>query len=145
MQLKCSDICEIVHTKLNELGFKIDIDNEDHTDMMKALEKVRFLKIEEDDEYQISYREKIKNKSIEEEKELDSKILEFLESRKLTKTSAYSVWDIFEEIYNMKMESLNYIPMQLVKVGCAVSRLYECDKIMEINIKDDDVMYYMAK
>lgn len=139
MQLKCSDICEIVRTKLNEFGFKIDIDNEDHTGMTKALEKVRFIKIEEDNEYQKE------NKRIEEEKELDSKILEFLESRKLTKTYVYSVWDIFEEIYNMKMENVNYVPRQLVKVGCAVCRLHECDKIIEINVKDDDVMYYMAK
>jgi hypothetical protein len=50
MQMSCSDICEIVHIKLNELGFKIDVNNEDHTDMMEALEKVRFIKVEEDEE-----------------------------------------------------------------------------------------------
>ena len=48
MQLGCSDVCEIVHEKLNELGFKIDDNDEDHTDMIKALGKVRFIKIEDD-------------------------------------------------------------------------------------------------
>jgi len=44
----CSDVCEIVHKRLGELGFKIDGDNEDHTDMMEALEQVRFVKVEKD-------------------------------------------------------------------------------------------------
>lgn len=48
MQPSCSDVCEIVHKRLNELGFKIDEIDEDHTDMIEALEKVRFVKVEED-------------------------------------------------------------------------------------------------
>lgn len=47
MQPSCSDVCEIVHKKLSELGFQIDESDEDHTDMIEALEKVRFLKVEE--------------------------------------------------------------------------------------------------
>jgi hypothetical protein len=90
-------------------------------------------------------KEEIKYKEIEKEKEFDSIVLEFLESRKLTKTSAYSIWDIFEDIYNIKMENINYIPRKLVEVGCAVCRLHECDKIIEINVKNDDVTYYIAK
>jgi hypothetical protein len=37
-----------VHTRLNELGFKIDDSDEDHTDIIEALEKVRFIKVEEE-------------------------------------------------------------------------------------------------
>lgn len=47
MQLSCSDVCEIVHQKLIELGFKINDSDEDHTDIIEALEKVRFVKVEE--------------------------------------------------------------------------------------------------
>jgi hypothetical protein len=38
-QLGCSDVCEIIHDRLNALGFKIDGSNEDHTDMIEALNK----------------------------------------------------------------------------------------------------------
>ena len=48
MRPGCSDVCEIVHEKLIELGFKIDNNNEDHTDMIEALEKIKFVKVEED-------------------------------------------------------------------------------------------------
>lgn len=47
MQTSCSDVCEIVHQKLNELGFKIDDNDEDHTDIIEALKKVRFVKVED--------------------------------------------------------------------------------------------------
>ena len=92
-------------------------------------------------------KDEIKNKEIEKEKDLDSEILEFLESRKLTKTSAYCIWDIFEEMYNIKLEDdqSRAVTKKLIEVGCAVCRLYECEKIIEINIKNDEVTYYMAK
>ncbi len=48
MQPCCSDVCEIVQRRLTELGFKIDNDNGDHTDMIEALEKIKFVKVEED-------------------------------------------------------------------------------------------------
>lgn len=48
MRPSCSDVCEIIHEKLNELGFKIDDSDEDHTDMIEALGKIRFVKVEED-------------------------------------------------------------------------------------------------
>ncbi len=48
MQPGCSDVCEIVHERLIELGFKIDNDNEDHTDMIEALEKIKFVRVEGD-------------------------------------------------------------------------------------------------
>jgi len=38
-ELGCSDVCEIIHDRLNALGFKIDGSNEDHTDMIEALNK----------------------------------------------------------------------------------------------------------
>ena len=41
-------MCEIVHERLIELGFKIDNNNEDHTDMIEALEKIKFVKVKED-------------------------------------------------------------------------------------------------
>jgi len=48
MQPGCSDVCEIVQERLIELGFKIDGNNEDHADMIEALEKIKFVKVEED-------------------------------------------------------------------------------------------------
>lgn len=45
MKPSCSDVCEIVHEKLISLGFKIDNSNEDHTDMIEALEKIEFVKV----------------------------------------------------------------------------------------------------
>lgn len=48
MKPGCSDVCEIVHERLILLGFKIDNNNEDHTDMIEALEKIKFVKVEED-------------------------------------------------------------------------------------------------
>ena len=48
MQPGCSDVCEIVHERLIGLGFNIDNDNEDHTDMIEALEKIKFVKVEKD-------------------------------------------------------------------------------------------------
>lgn len=44
MQPDCSDICEIIHIQLTELGFKISDSNEDHTDMIKALSGCRLVR-----------------------------------------------------------------------------------------------------
>ena len=44
MSKSCSDVCEIVHMRLSELGFKIDCDDEDHEDMIKALDHVKFVR-----------------------------------------------------------------------------------------------------
>ena len=38
----CSDVCEIVHERLLALGFNIDPENEDHQDIVDALEQVDF-------------------------------------------------------------------------------------------------------
>jgi hypothetical protein len=38
----CTDVCEVVRTMLGGFGFKFD-DTEDHTDMLEALAKVRFV------------------------------------------------------------------------------------------------------
>ncbi len=35
----CSDVCEIIHDRLKDLGFNIDPDDEDHTDVIEALNK----------------------------------------------------------------------------------------------------------
>lgn len=43
----CSDVCEIVHSKLLGLGFEIDPDEEDHTDIIKALGEVVIVKDED--------------------------------------------------------------------------------------------------
>ena len=40
----CSDVCEIVHMRLNALGFKISADDEDHTDIIEALSHVKFVR-----------------------------------------------------------------------------------------------------
>ena len=49
-RLDCSDVCEIVHDRLLALGFKIDPDDEDHADIIEALQQVKFIK--EDDQTQ---------------------------------------------------------------------------------------------
>ncbi len=38
----CSDVCEAVHERLNQLGFRFSGD-EDHTDILEALNKVEFI------------------------------------------------------------------------------------------------------
>ncbi len=48
MEPSCSDVCEIVHDRLLMLGFDIDPSEEDHTDIIEALSKVKFVR--EDDE-----------------------------------------------------------------------------------------------
>lgn len=92
-------------------------------------------------------KKRIKNieqeKEKEKEKELESKILKFLERKKLTKTNAYAIWDIVEEIYNIKIEKIN--SRRIVEVGCAVCNLHEREEIIEVNVKNDEVTYYMAK
>lgn len=40
----CSDICEMVHHMLLQAGFKISPDDEDHTDMVKALNKCKLVR-----------------------------------------------------------------------------------------------------
>lgn len=42
----CSDVCEIIHTWLLDIGFKIDPHDEDHSDMIEALGKCKLVKIE---------------------------------------------------------------------------------------------------
>ena len=43
MRPSCSDVCEITHEKLRELGFEISED-EDHTDMIEALSETKLVK-----------------------------------------------------------------------------------------------------
>lgn len=43
----CSDVCEIVHSRLLEMGFEIDPDDEDHIDIIRALGKVVMIKDED--------------------------------------------------------------------------------------------------
>ncbi len=38
----CSDVCEAVHERLNQLGFRFSGD-EDHSDILEALNKVEFI------------------------------------------------------------------------------------------------------
>lgn len=38
----CSDVCEAVHERLNQLGFRFS-DDEDHSDILEALNKVEFI------------------------------------------------------------------------------------------------------
>lgn len=38
MQLRCSDVCEYVHEELVRNGFDIDPNDEDHEDIIEALE-----------------------------------------------------------------------------------------------------------
>ena len=40
----CSDVCERIHEELIGLGFKIDGNEEDHADMLEALDKTTFIK-----------------------------------------------------------------------------------------------------
>lgn len=43
--VSCSDVCEIVIWRLKALGFDIS-DDPDHTDVLDALDNVKFIKIE---------------------------------------------------------------------------------------------------
>lgn len=43
----CSDVCEIVYDRLKELEFDLDGSNEDHTDIIEALNKTVFVKDED--------------------------------------------------------------------------------------------------
>ncbi len=43
----CSDGCEAVHERLNQLGFRFS-DDEDHTDILEALNKVEFIRTDRD-------------------------------------------------------------------------------------------------
>jgi hypothetical protein len=44
----CTDVCERVDSTLRKMGFKIS-EESDHTDILEALDKVEFIKIEEAD------------------------------------------------------------------------------------------------
>jgi len=44
METGCSDVCEIVHIKLIQLGFKISPDDENHDDIIDALGQVEFVR-----------------------------------------------------------------------------------------------------
>jgi 2-polyprenyl-3-methyl-5-hydroxy-6-metoxy-1,4-benzoquinol methylase len=79
------------------------------------------------------------------EKELDSKVLNFLEGKRLTNMPAYAIWDITEEIYDIKIGDKHFPSRKILEVGCAVGRLEECEKIVGINVKDNDITYYMTK
>ncbi len=41
MSIGCSDVCEVVHERLAKLGFVIS-ENEEHDDILEALDKVSF-------------------------------------------------------------------------------------------------------
>lgn len=43
----CSDVCEIIHDRLKDLGFNIDPDDEDHTDVIEALNKTVLIRDED--------------------------------------------------------------------------------------------------
>ncbi len=43
----CSDVCELVHERLKDLGFDIDQDEEDHSDMIEALNKTVLVRDED--------------------------------------------------------------------------------------------------
>ena len=43
----CSDVCEILHDRLKDLGFNIDPDDEDHTDVIEALNKTVLIRDED--------------------------------------------------------------------------------------------------
>lgn len=43
----CSDVCEVVHERLNQLGFRFS-DDEDHPDILEALNKVEFIRTDQD-------------------------------------------------------------------------------------------------
>ncbi len=45
-EVSCSDVCEVVTWRLKALGFDIS-DDPDHTDVLDALDKVKFIKVEE--------------------------------------------------------------------------------------------------
>ena len=44
MQLGCSDVCEIIHERLLQLGFDISPDDEDHEDIINALEETTLIR-----------------------------------------------------------------------------------------------------
>lgn len=94
-------------------------------------------------------KDEIENKEKrKKDKVLDSKIFYFLKRKKLTNIPAYSIWEIFEKIFNIKIEKIknNYKhSMNLLEVGCAVYRLKKCGKIVEIYVKKDKITYYMAR
>jgi len=41
----CSDVCEYIHIELVRLGFKINKDDPDHTDILEALEQIKIVKV----------------------------------------------------------------------------------------------------
>jgi len=45
-EMSCSDVCEVVMMRLKSLGFEIS-DDPDHTDVLDALDSVKFVKIKE--------------------------------------------------------------------------------------------------
>ena len=44
MSIGCSDVCEEIHHQLKSLGFAIDPNDEDHGDMMAALDQVQVVR-----------------------------------------------------------------------------------------------------
>jgi len=43
----CSDVCEAVHERMNQLGFRFS-DDEDHSDILEALNKVEFIRTDQE-------------------------------------------------------------------------------------------------
>ena len=46
MTTGCSDVCEVVHDQLLRLGFPIDHESDDHTDILEALGNVRLVRLD---------------------------------------------------------------------------------------------------